>query len=229
MAHAAKINSDNIVEQVIVVGRVCACCHVFKTASEYHADRKRKDGLNPYCKVCHREKRKVYYEANRERIIAQTAEYAKANPDVVLRKAAAYRERHPERFKEAQQRYSAKPESRLRYVRYREGKGKAYKANWIAANRERVRVQARLDTSRRRARLAGNGVYSISAKDMRRLMASPCAACGGAGEHVDHIIPVSRGGRHAIGNLQMLCASCNTRKNNKTMTEWRARMALAAA
>ena len=46
-----------------------------------------------------------------------------------------------------------------------------------------------------------------------------CAACGvGASErrlHVDHIIPVSKGGKTTIDNLQALCVECNSGKTNK--------------
>ena len=32
------------------------------------------------------------------------------------------------------------------------------------------------------------------------------------GDHVDHIVPLSRGGTHDESNLQTLCASCHSRK-----------------
>ncbi len=39
--------------------------------------------------------------------------------------------------------------------------------------------------------------------------------------HVDHIIPLSRGGQHVIGNLQILPAGINCRKHNKLPEEMR--------
>lgn len=33
--------------------------------------------------------------------------------------------------------------------------------------------------------------------------------------HVDHIIPLSKGGPHEIHNLAIACKSCNLRKNAK--------------
>lgn len=33
--------------------------------------------------------------------------------------------------------------------------------------------------------------------------------------HVDHIMPIAKGGKHEPRNLQLLCATCNVRKNSK--------------
>ena len=50
-----------------------------------------------------------------------------------------------------------------------------------------------------------------------------CKACGrspmnemGVKLHVDHIIPVSKGGKTTISNLQTLCDRCNLGKSNKS-------------
>lgn len=38
--------------------------------------------------------------------------------------------------------------------------------------------------------------------------------------HIDHYVPVSKGGPHVIQNLRISCPSCNLRKNNKDPVEF---------
>lgn len=43
-----------------------------------------------------------------------------------------------------------------------------------------------------------------------------CAICGAKMNlEIDHIIPVSKGGRENESNMQVLCRSCNSRKGNR--------------
>lgn len=42
-----------------------------------------------------------------------------------------------------------------------------------------------------------------------------CQYCGQAAENVDHVIPRSRGGRHAWENVVAACKRCNSRKKNR--------------
>lgn len=56
--------------------------------------------------------------------------------------------------------------------------------------------------------------------DILRRDAYRCKMCGATGGdgvelHVDHILPVSRGGRTVVENLQTLCAPCNLGKGNR--------------
>ena len=49
-----------------------------------------------------------------------------------------------------------------------------------------------------------------------------CVRCGrgrkdGVKLHVDHIVPVSRGGESVMSNLQTLCEDCNRGKGNRYM------------
>lgn len=67
---------------------------------------------------------------------------------------------------------------------------------------------------RQRARKLGNGVFDVTTKEMERMRNSPCVYCGAIGNiHIDHVVPVSKGGSHSIGNLQPLCQRCNQSKS----------------
>lgn len=148
-----------------------------------------------------------------------------------------YRERNAEKVRESQQRWlAANPERRREvarsfYERNRESE-MARSVAWRAANLDAVRRHRReshyrnyaKDIMRMSARRANVRAFIITDRDVRRLMSQACAECGDVRNlHVDHIVPLSRGGRHSVGNLQMLCQPCNLSKNNRLTVEWRQR------
>ena len=47
-----------------------------------------------------------------------------------------------------------------------------------------------------------------------------CWMCGGEGEVVDHVLPVSRGGTGWASNLRPACKSCKSRKQNKSPADF---------
>ena len=51
-----------------------------------------------------------------------------------------------------------------------------------------------------------------------------CQICGkympdGVGLHIDHIVPISKGGKSVPSNLQVLCSKCNGKKSAKQIDE----------
>jgi DNA-binding transcriptional ArsR family regulator len=74
-----------------------------------------------------------------------------------------------------------------------------------------------------RAKKGGRPVSaSVSAMVLRR-DGHACVACSSAENlTMDHIIPVSKGGTSAYGNLQTLCSTCNSSKGTKDNDEWMA-------
>jgi 5-methylcytosine-specific restriction endonuclease McrA len=110
--------------------------------------------------------------------------------------------------------YVADPE------KYRERSRRAYQKNpwpW------RVRQAAYRATA-----VGAHG--SFDAEDIARIFEAQNGRCNGCGIelaaatwHVDHIVPLSRGGANSADNIQILCASCNCRKWIRTMDEWNRR------
>lgn len=48
-----------------------------------------------------------------------------------------------------------------------------------------------------------------------------CCWCGAADDlHVDHVVPVSRGGDNSDANLRALCGSCNSSKRDRLDLDW---------
>jgi len=38
--------------------------------------------------------------------------------------------------------------------------------------------------------------------------------------HIDHVVPISRGGTNDCGNIVIACPSCNCSKSDKYIIEW---------
>ncbi|HUQ62917.1 MAG TPA: HNH endonuclease [Acidimicrobiales bacterium] len=64
-----------------------------------------------------------------------------------------------------------------------------------------------------RARAALNR-RAVFARDDHR-----CQYCGGTAENIDHVVPRSRGGQHVWENVVAACRPCNTRKEDRSLSE----------
>lgn len=176
--------------------KACTACKVeFPATTEFFHRSKYADGLTAKCKSCRSLQRKKHYQANKDRILKQCHEYYTNNKAAHLKLTAAWRAKNKERAAFLSKEWGRKHPER--------------KSIYKAA---------------RRAREAQSGGFLIKSKEMKRLYASSCAACGSMKSiEADHIIPIALGGRTSIGNLQPLCKSCNCSKGSKLMSEWRYR------
>ena len=132
----------------------------------------------------------------------------RANREQRIAAAVTWREKNPERYLAIARKSNTK-----RYYR----------------DLAKSRLLKRMANQRRRARMRGNGVFTISPRDQHRLERSSCAMCGARDNlHVDHIVPIAKGGTHGIGNLQVLCSTCNRSKGAKLLIEFRTSARCAA-
>lgn len=149
---------------------------------------------------------KTYRDANRERRRELLKAWKEANPDKVI----AQRKRYYERSKKRQSEYGKKY-----YLANRERINEKNKRN-IKLNP----VAHSLRSHKRRALVRAQSVGDI---DIEKLLSDmTCGICGQQIEgkyHVDHIVPISRGGAHMQDNLQLAHPACNLSKGSKLMEE----------
>jgi 5-methylcytosine-specific restriction endonuclease McrA len=87
------------------------------------------------------------------------------------------------------------------------------------ANPERVREWRQ----NRRAGVKGQKLPRGTVARILKAQKQRCAACRGKlpkNYHLDHIVPLSKGGQHVPANVQLLCPPCNTSKQARDMIDF---------
>jgi len=151
-----------------------------------------------------REKHRRWYEANRERKQAENKTWDEANREKRRQYTARYRERNPEAGADWYRRNKAEKDRKNR--------------EWREKNPERWRLLVDTGLAKRRV-LARESVERIVPLVILERDDGVCGICGGDVDpqdfHIDHIVPVSKGGTHTYDNVQVAHPSCNSRKSAK--------------
>lgn len=98
--------------------------------------------------------------------------------------------------------------------RIQSGKSREQLRRYRAARPDVQREAAHRRKAAKVGRLPKGTVKRIGAAQRWKCVAC-CCDLKRAGYHMDHIMPLSKGGRHAPENIQLLCPSCNVRKSAK--------------
>lgn len=194
-----------------ILTKKCADCRESKKLTEFGKDKKRKDGLNPYCKNCHNVKNKVWKKANREKVKATNRTYKENNPDKVKAINKSYRESNPEKSKT----------SNTVWYKINRKRQKDTTKKWKKDNPDKTNAQ----TARRRAKkLRATPLWlTLEQKQQIDNIYTECSKLTretGIPHEVDHIIPLQGKevrGLHVPWNLQILTASENRSKNNNIL------------
>lgn len=208
--------------------KTCRDCLRELPLDQFHKAAGCKDGLRSTCKTCVHEKRVQYYavssdknrEYSRQYYIANShsvkkyqQEYSQQNRPKIARRNKVWRVANRERLLKAKQDYYEQNKERLKPFY------KAYHSLHPEYNKA--------TTLRRRARLR-NAAGDCSAKqwlDKCAFFGWRCYLCHDSlamkSVHMDHRVPLSRGGSNWPANLAPACGPCNLSKSNKTEAEFK--------
>lgn len=204
-----------------MANRTCSKCGLTKPLDEYHRGGRAKDGRVARCKPCVAGHHRAHYLANKEKIIARTSEYQKADPERTRNYSRRYHAANREKRRAYSESYrAADPERNKRQM-----------AEWRAGNPGKYRK----DAHRRRAMLAGVAHDpAVTLDSLRARDGDFCCYCARLLDFnpradryapdratIDHITPISRGGSHTFDNAAASCRSCNLSKNARAFIwEW---------
>lgn len=221
-----------------ILSKKCSKCGIVKSASEFSPNKKNKDGLYSACKNCIAAYRRERVKKN-PAILEQVKRWAKVNADKMrayidkyndknrdeINKRKREKRKDPQekaKIREYNQKYSAvngdkKRASTKAWQLANPEKNQARMKQWRTENRDKVNTFAH----NYRARVAGNG-GKITAAEWRWLKEFydfTCLRCGRREPEIkltlDHVKPISKGGRNVVSNAQPLCGSCNTAKKDR--------------
>lgn len=176
----------------------------------------------------HREaNRRSYAKHNKQRSTRARA-YYQENKD---RAQSWGRDRH-DRNRDARnaarrRRYREHDEARAARERRAADKGRVRDAarRWRLANPEKQRAADR-NKRARRLRAEGRGVTAADVRAIYEAQHGQCRWCDcelHENFHVDHVVPLARGGRHEPENACVACPTCNCRKGALLLDEWERR------
>ena len=152
---------------------------------------------------------KAWKKENREAVNYKARNWARQNPEKTSTSTKRWRAANAENVRV----------KRLEWKRRNAGKNRASAKIYRKKNLSLVREKDRALSAKKRA--ARQDALVPLSKEQEKVISSVylarsrISACLNLPFHVDHIIPISRGGKHTPSNLQILPAAVNLQKSNR--------------
>lgn len=222
----------------IMETKICTQCgrELLANLDYFRPEKRGRFGLYSQCRTCENEKRrkyhkeisaaiakrqkeyhKKYYIDNVEKIRARARKWHHDHLEHVHKKNRSWRKNNHERKNEINRIYAKNNREKLRQKLQR----------W--RNTERGRILTALYARNRRATIKFSEIRHTF-EDIQKQYQSQkglcwwCSCFVGNIYHVDHIVPLSRGGSNGPENIVIACPTCNVRKNSKLPFEWIGRL-----
>lgn len=157
---------------------------------------------------------KAYREANKERIQQRRREFKAVTAQYDKLYRAKNKEKIAARKKLAESTEEYKARKRALRV---PAKRREQWAQWVKLNPDKRKSCRAASKARRRGACVKERSATLVTR-LRALQKNRCAACHksvAACTHLDHVVPIAKGGTHEFHNLQLLCPPCNLAKAAK--------------
>lgn len=225
------------------VTKVCTKCGHEKPLAEFHSKRGAKGGRNPSCKPCYNAVRRAGLDPVRNRVMCKA--WRDANIDLARsndrsRYAGERREKRLARARDdwAKLTLEEKAAKRAAIQEWKDANPDLVRAMWDRTyakhkakhfektarwRRENPEAYSAIRDRRRAAEAGAAGSYT--AEDVRHLLQTQGRVCRYCDclltkFHVDHFVPLARGGSNGPENLVLSCPTCNFRKGAKMPWDW---------
>lgn len=191
--------------------KICTKCEQTKDFTSFSKDSQKKDNLSSSCKECKKSYDKAYVAKNRKHKNAVNAQYAKNHKIEKVDYDKQRRENNKDEINSKKRKY------------YHFCGGKEVGNAWKSNNKELVRSYAHNAKAKRRSMLKDSNITHKDLTNWQKQQLKVCKYCSVDcvdNYHIDHVIPLTKGGQHSLDNLTISCPSCNHSKGNKTLAEW---------
>lgn len=195
---------------MVSVLRRCSRCQLEKAASDYPPKGAR-------CRECHLLVKREAWHQNRDAELARGRTYKEARrEELAAKQRAYYRATLSERKDYERRRAPVRREERATYLREYGIANRAalaeYQRRYLQENLPRFLER----NAERRARLREVTVERVSRAAVFERDGGVCGICGNPVDptnwHLDHIVPLAKGGTHEEANVQVAHPRCNLSK-----------------
>lgn len=192
------------------------CGRIFPWSPEYFKTvGLRTEGCSQPCKDCSSHNSKVYRDAHKEQVKAVIRKWRNEHKEYKAEKAKEWFAAHAERKKETERIWKEAHKEEVRTA----------KKQW----KKDHPIKNRLDCHKRRVRLKRNmGICTPEDIYLQyKGQKGRCWWCKGklnGKYHIDHRIPLAKGGIHDRSNIVLACQYCNQSKHAKTPQEFAGRL-----
>lgn len=167
--------------------KTCSRCQTEKPLESFHKRSARKSGYASHCKDCDSLRTKVWREDNPEKAAARFTRWKLANPERAVERVKEWKQEHPEETREQYRRKSRKRRAQIDATKEHYTEAQLFEAYGTSCHICLTSID--LDAPR------STGVEGWE-----------------KGLHIDHLIPLSKGGNDTLDNVRPSHGQCNLRK-----------------